>query len=59
MDVIGDRKLRFRVNVRPISPRRSPKNYGSVHDLSAMIAGVLPAANRFFREASNFRQVKS
>ena len=39
MDVIGDRKLRFRVNGRPTLSGRSPKNYGSVHELSAMSAG--------------------
>ena len=34
MLVIGDRELRFRVNVRPTSCAIAPENYGSFHDLS-------------------------
>ncbi|UPJ51102.1 hypothetical protein IVB30_07010 [Bradyrhizobium sp. 200] len=36
MLVIGDRELRFTVNVRPTSRAIAPKNYGSFHDLSAI-----------------------
>ena len=36
MLVIGDRELRFRVNVRPTGSVITPKNYGSFHDLSAI-----------------------
>ena len=38
MHVIGARELRFRVNARPTSPGRSQQNYGSVDELSAMLA---------------------
>ena len=36
MPVIGDRELRFRVNVKPTGSVITPKNYGSFHDLSAI-----------------------
>jgi hypothetical protein len=36
MPVIGDRELRFRVNVGPTNGDVAPENYGSIHDLSAM-----------------------
>src|SRR5258705_8624442 len=36
MLVIGDRWLRFRVNVRPTNRAIAPDNYGSFHDLSAI-----------------------
>jgi hypothetical protein len=36
MRVIGDRELRFKVNVKPTDSVIAPKNYGSFHDLSAI-----------------------
>jgi hypothetical protein len=54
MLVIGDRDLRFRVNVRPTSSAVAPQNYGSFHDLSAIPparagrdAGLLNAISNF------------
>jgi hypothetical protein len=38
---------------------RSPKNYGSVDDLSAMTAGRVASGPFVLRDVFNFRQVKS
>ena len=43
MLVIGERKIRFRVNVGPTDRPSSPKNYGPVDDLSAITGrGIEP-----------------
>jgi hypothetical protein len=36
MLVIGDRELRFKVNVRPTDSDVAQENYGLIHDLSAI-----------------------
>jgi hypothetical protein len=45
MRVIGDRELRFRVNVRPTNRDFSQENYGFFHGLSAIPAGGMRTAD--------------
>ena len=50
MLVIGGRELRFRVNVRRTDSALAPKNYGLVHDLSAIPTAAPAAGIRGFAE---------
>ena len=54
MLVIGDRELRFRVNVKPTGSVITPKNYGSFHDLSAIPAAARGPEYRPLNALSNF-----